>query len=147
MICIEFTTGSGDAQGPSDPEIRKALEAALRDSAAFPVLSSIEGGRLRISVKIGPVEAVFEEELEATFEAFLDPMVGERGAEMAELLEGLARRIRQADLARRGGRRGPSERAVQNQNACIARRKAGLRISGTSFSGSTESIPQCGHQA
>jgi hypothetical protein len=107
MICIEFTTGSGDAQGPSDPEIRKALEAALRDSAAFPVLSSIEGGRLRISVKIGPVEAVFEEELEATFEAFLDPMVGERGAEMAELLEGLARRIRQADLARRGGPEGP----------------------------------------
>lgn len=46
-----------------------------------------------------------------------------------------------------GGRRGPSEPAVQNQNACIARRKAGLRISGTSFSGSTESIPQCGHQA
>lgn len=108
MICIEFTTsGSGDAQGPSDPDLRRTLEAALRDSAAFPVLSSIEGSRLRINVKIGPVEAVFEEELEATFEAFLDPMVGERGAEMAELLEGLARRIRQADLARRGGPEGP----------------------------------------
>lgn len=109
MICVGFTTSdAGDAQGPSDPELRRTLEAALRDSAAFPVLSSIEGGRLRISVKIGPVEAVFEEELEATFEAFLDPMVGERGAEMAELLEGLARRIRQADLVRRGEPEGPA---------------------------------------
>jgi hypothetical protein len=109
MICIGFTTtSSGDAQAPSDPEIRRVLEAALRDDAAFPVISSIEGGRLRISVKIGPVEAVFEEELEETFEAFLDPVAGERGAEMAELLEGLARRIRQADPARRGEPEGPA---------------------------------------
>jgi hypothetical protein len=107
MICMEFKAGSGDAQGPSDPEIRKALEAALRDNAAFPVISSVEGGRLRINVKIGPVEAVFEEKLEETFEAFLDPLVSESGAEMAELLEGLARRIRQADLARRGEPEGP----------------------------------------
>lgn len=109
MICISFTTtSSGDAQGPSDPEIRKALEAALRDDAAFPVISSVEGNRLRINVKVGPVEAVFEEELEETFEAFLDPMVGERGAEMADLLEGLARRIRQADLVRKGEPEGPA---------------------------------------
>ena len=108
MICIEFTSGSGDAQGPSDPEIRKALEAAFRDDAAFPVISTVEGNRLRINVKIGPVEAVFEEALEETFEAFLDPMVSERGAEMEDLLEGLARRIRQADLVRKGEPEGPA---------------------------------------
>lgn len=51
---------------------------------------------------------MFEEELEETFEAFLDPMVGDRGGEMAELLEGLARRIRQADLVRRGEPVGPA---------------------------------------
>jgi len=106
MICTEFTaTDSSDTKGSPDPEIRKAvraaIEARLRDNDAFPVLSSVEGTRLRINVKIGPVEAVFEEDLEETFEAFLDPLVGARGAEMAELLEGLARRIRQADLVRR----------------------------------------------
>ncbi len=72
------------------------------------MISSVEGNRLRINVKVGPVEAVFEEELEETFEAFLDPMVGERGAEMADLLEGLARRIRQADLVRKGEPEGPA---------------------------------------
>jgi len=106
MICTEFTTAdSSDVKGSPDPEIRKTvqavIEAGLRDDDAFPVISSVEGNRLRINIKIGPVEAVFEEDLEETFEAFLDPLVAERGAEMAELLEGLARRIRQADLVRR----------------------------------------------
>jgi hypothetical protein len=113
MICIEFTSkGPDDARGPSDPEILKAVRAALeagsRDDSRFPVLSNIEEGRLRISVKIGPVEAVFEETLEQTFEAFLDPMVRGRGEEMANFLEGLARRIRQADLVRSGEPEGPA---------------------------------------
>jgi hypothetical protein len=106
MICTEFTAAdSSDTKGSPDPEIRKAvrdaIEAGLRDDTTFPVLSNVEGTRLRINIKIGPVEAVFEEDLEETFEAFLDPLVAERGAEMADLLEGLARRIRQADLVRR----------------------------------------------
>lgn len=114
MICTEFTTAdSSDMKGSPDPEIRKAvqavIEAGLRDDDAFPVISSVEGNRLRINIKIGPVEAVFEEDLEETFEAFLDPLVRGRGEEMANLLEGLARRIREAELGRGGpDKDGPS---------------------------------------
>jgi len=107
MICIQFTTGTPelDTAGAIGAELQKALMAALekdlRDDASFPIISSVEGGKLRINVKIGAVEAVFEEDLEETFEAFLDPLVSERGAEMAEILEGIARRMREADLRRK----------------------------------------------
>lgn len=53
-------------------------------------------------MKIGPVEAVFEKDLEATFEQLLDPVSDVPRTEVADLLEDLARRIRQAELDRNG---------------------------------------------
>ena len=112
MICIGFNTTENEGTGAGlSPELetalRELLERGLRDDTAFPVLSSLEGRRLRIHVRIGPVEAVFEEDLETTFEAFLDPIAEARRGEMADLLEGLARRIRQAELGR-GPEEGPA---------------------------------------
>jgi hypothetical protein len=82
-----------------------ALRGILQADAAFPVLSDLRGDRLRISIRVGPVEAAFEEELEATFEPFLDPLVSAPRLEMAETLERIARQIREAELEARGARR------------------------------------------
>lgn len=113
MICIGFNTTENEGQGTGlrpelETALREVLERGLRDDTAFPVLSSVEGRRLRISVRIGPVEAVFEEDLEATFEAFLDPITEAPRGEMADLLEGLARRIRQAEPGRGEPEEGPA---------------------------------------
>lgn len=45
---------------------------------------------------------MFEEDLEATFEQLLDPVSDVPRTEVADLLEDLARRIRQAELDRNG---------------------------------------------
>lgn len=82
-----------------------ALRGILQADAAFPVLSDLRGDRLRISLRVGPVEAAFEEELEATFEPFLDPLVSAPRLEMAETLERIARQIRDVELEARGARR------------------------------------------
>jgi len=112
MICTEFKLSNDeDVAYGIGPDLRVAvrelLERGLRDDSAFPVLSSVGDGKLRINLKIGPVEAVFEEPLEATFEPFLDPIAEEKRGELAELLEGLARRIREAEAERRGPEVGP----------------------------------------
>lgn len=107
MICTEFTVSNDeDVAYGIGPDLRVAvrdlLERELRDDSAFPLLSSVGDGKLRLNLKIGPVEAVFEETLEQTFESFLDPIADEKRGELAELLEGLARRIRDAEAERRG---------------------------------------------
>ena len=104
-----FNTTENEGQGTGlnpdlETALRDLLERGLRDDTAFPVLSSVEGRRLRINVRIGPVE----EDLEATFEAFLDPITEAPRGEMADLLEGLARRIRQAEPGRGGPEEGPA---------------------------------------
>lgn len=104
MRCVEFSVTSENVTDEGGEAVqaalRRAIEAALRNDAAAPVLTDFKNGKLRVNVKIGPIEAVFEEELEQTFEPFIESFRAEGAEAMADRLEEFARQMREAALRR-----------------------------------------------